>query len=331
MQFSHAPSVSTCLLLLQLHTEPVAGGRLVLQAARQLLWQPPPAAAAHPALTAHLARQLTLAAKLLLVRAERPPEETAACDVLLRAADVSRLLQEAGCGELAAGAYLADRTALRRLQAALVGRELWRPALDVSTKAGLDCGAVWAAWGLATLRSGQLAAARPRLARALRPAAEPDRRREQTRLLAAVVAALETVPAAADAAPAALLRAEAELEDICAGRLPATGGPPPQAALDEAVFYLSTYGGARQTLSLLQRHGQYGRALAAARQLAARPEHFHRALLVPAVRGGQLQLLLDALRQDSPSLAGWKVGGTPPGSVNGTWVYESCSRNGHML
>ncbi|KAF0305210.1 Zinc finger FYVE domain-containing protein 26 [Amphibalanus amphitrite] len=307
VQFGHAPSVSTCLLLLQLHTDAAAGGRLVLRAARQLLWQPPPAAAAHPALTAGLARQLALAAKLLLARAERPAEEMAACDALLRAADVSRLLEEAGCGELSAGADLSDRAALRRLQAAMVGRELWRPALDVSTKAGLDCGAVWAAWGLATLRAGELAAARPRLARALRPAAEPDRRREQARLLSAVVAALEAVPAAADAAPAALLRAEAELAEICAGRLPTVGGAPPPAALDEAVYYLSTYGSARQTLSLLQRHGLYGRAAAAVRELTARPEDFHRALLVPAVRRGQLQQLLDALRKDSPSLRGWKV------------------------
>jgi len=150
---------------------------------------------------------------------------------------------------------------------------------------------------------GRLAAARSRLHHVLSAG-------EQRRLLAAVVRALEETPAPRTGekpGPAALDRAESELTEICAGRLPATRrqtDQPSAAATEEALYYLRRYGSVREALSFLQRHSLYGRAVEESAR--AVPEHFHRALLLPAVRSGQLAALLAAMRAASASLAHWQ-------------------------
>ena len=80
---------------------------------------------------------------------------------------------------------------------------------------------------------------------------------------------------------------------------------PSAAATEEALYYLRRYGSVREALSFLQRHSLYGRAVEESAR--AVPEHFHRALLLPAVRSGQLAALLAAMRAASASLAHWQV------------------------
>lgn len=56
----------------------------------------------------------------------------------------------------------------RPLRDRLVEEERWQLAIEMSTKCGLDSGSVWAAWGLALLRSGNWQSARDKLSRILK-------------------------------------------------------------------------------------------------------------------------------------------------------------------
>lgn len=84
----------------------------------------------------------------------KPARGLARCDALLGQLDLLSLLSSANCLHLLPPQPLAQLDTWRKLRDRLIDVELWSLALDVSTKAGLDAGSVWAAWGLVCLKAG---------------------------------------------------------------------------------------------------------------------------------------------------------------------------------
>jgi len=65
------------------------------------------------------------------------------------------------------------------------------PPRQVSTKSGLDPGGVWHAWGMASLKAGQLTAARERFARVLKAPLDRNQLNQGPMLLQEIVQQLE--------------------------------------------------------------------------------------------------------------------------------------------
>ena len=84
----------------------------------------------------------------------KPARGLARCDALLGQIDLLSLLSSANCLHLLPAQPLGQLDTWRKLRDRLIDVELWSLALDVSTKAGLDAGSVWAAWGLVCLKAG---------------------------------------------------------------------------------------------------------------------------------------------------------------------------------
>lgn len=84
----------------------------------------------------------------------KPSRGLARCDALLGQIDLLSLLASASCLHLLPAQPLSQLDTWRKLRDRLIDVELWSLALDVSTKAGLDAGSVWAAWGLVCLKAG---------------------------------------------------------------------------------------------------------------------------------------------------------------------------------
>lgn len=63
---------------------------------------------------------------------------------------------------------------------------------QVSTKSGLDPGGVWQAWGMASLKAGNLSGAREKFARCLKPPVDRNQLSLGPLLLQEVVQHLET-------------------------------------------------------------------------------------------------------------------------------------------
>lgn len=84
----------------------------------------------------------------------KPARGLARCDALLGQIDLLSLLASANSLHLLPAQPLGQLDTWRKLRDRLIDIELWSLALDVSTKAGLDAGSVWAAWGLVCLKAG---------------------------------------------------------------------------------------------------------------------------------------------------------------------------------
>jgi zinc finger FYVE domain-containing protein 26 len=203
---------------------------------------------------------------------------------------------------------------LRHLRDRLVAAELWPLALEVSTKAGLERGGVWAAWGKACLRSGQLLEAREHLAHCLQtPLSAQDP--SPAPLLMEIINILVESTYSSDAvkrpqyarAPAlAVLHTLASLTDISQGKLVTPASDRPQF-YQEIQYYLRTYGSPAATLSFFLSHSDVLSALLFVKERNIEPEIFAESLYKPCLRQGMIEQLHQEMRNIDPTLELWKV------------------------
>jgi zinc finger FYVE domain-containing protein 26 len=213
--------------------------------------------------------------------------------------------------------------ALRHLRDRLVASELWPLALEVSTKAGLERGGVWAAWGKACLRAGRCAEAREHFVHCLQPpmsAQDPS----PAPLLSEIIRILEETSYFPDSAvmkqaehisaPAfSVLHSLAALKDISQGKFqsgPAVNSQP--LFYSESQYYLRTYGSHAATLAFFLSHSDLSSALNYAKERRIEPDVFAEALYKPCLRQGLIGKLHDELRNSDTSLEVWKVSTPPP-------------------
>ena len=64
--------------------------------------------------------------------------------------------------------YIIYTALFRSLRDRLLEEERWQLAMEMSTKCGLDCNAVWIGWGLGLLRVGDWLSARDKFSHVLK-------------------------------------------------------------------------------------------------------------------------------------------------------------------
>ncbi|XP_039315069.1 uncharacterized protein LOC105198485 isoform X4 [Solenopsis invicta] len=157
--FEHAPNISLCLAILNLHFDPKIYTSFLLDRCdemKQLLQ--PVNGRINPevdyAVIIKMIRSLLVAAKMKCAKFGFNTG-LAHCDRFLSQVDLLATLVHSDCVALIPTDDLDEHT-LRKLRDLLTEKERWTLALDVSTKAGLDTQGVWAAWGKACLKVGYL-------------------------------------------------------------------------------------------------------------------------------------------------------------------------------
>ena len=344
--YEHAPSLALALAIVQLCSDTEQVAALLLSQSSSML------AALHryllnghlievdAVMVLQLIRSLVLTAKMRYSEIiatptqGKPSRGLARCDALLGQIDLLSLLASANCLQLLPAQSLAQLDTWRKLRDRLVEIELWSLGLDVSTKAGLDAGPVWAAWGLVCLKAGNFQGARQRFQRCLKPTTKSSLAGP---LLQEIVSVLEnlSVPghededcaaAAASAKwnhrrlspppssspindsdkPQLIISSLARLKDICAGRLAPTDR---QSTLREILFYLRAYGSAEAAYVYLQRIGRVDTAVHYFfhHMSCTSTDVFIGGLLLPCLRSGRLESLVAEMRRHDAVLhASWK-------------------------
>ncbi|XP_020279494.1 uncharacterized protein LOC109852609 isoform X2 [Pseudomyrmex gracilis] len=162
--FEHAPNISLCLAILNLHSDHKIYTSFLLDRCDEMkqLLQPVNGGRINPevdhAVIIKMIRSLLIAVK---VKCAKLGFNTglAHCDRFLSQVDLIATLIQSDCLTLIPTDDLDEHT-LRKLRDLLTEKEQWTLALNVSTKAGLDTQGVWAAWGKACLKVGYLDQAR---------------------------------------------------------------------------------------------------------------------------------------------------------------------------
>ncbi|KTG45236.1 hypothetical protein cypCar_00014961 [Cyprinus carpio] len=150
--YEQAPSASLCVAILTLHSDHASCGQQLIGHCRSLSRK-----LTNPEVDARLLtdvmRQLLFSAKLMFVNAGCT-HEPALCDSYISKVDVLKIL--------------------------------------VSTKSGLDPNGVWQAWGMASLKAGNLSRAREKFARCLKAPVDRNQLNHGVRLLQEIVQHLES-------------------------------------------------------------------------------------------------------------------------------------------
>uniref|UniRef100_UPI001EAF7E6F zinc finger FYVE domain-containing protein 26-like n=1 Tax=Oncorhynchus gorbuscha TaxID=8017 RepID=UPI001EAF7E6F len=138
----------------------------------------------------------------------------------------------------------------------------------VSTKSGLDPGGVWQAWGMASLKAGNLTAAREKLCRCLKAPVDRNQLNLGPRLLQEIVSHLESTVRSTLATSFSedILWSLRELEEaLCepGGSVDWPEGVQGQgnSLYQESLYYLSSYGTHLALVSFLMRHDNMKDAL----------------------------------------------------------------------
>lgn len=109
-----------------------------------------------------LVQNLLLNAKLRFAEAS-DSSGVELCDTYLSRVDLLRLLVSARYSKIPSIQELTKSDLARRVRDRLIKDDRFGLAMEVSTKCQLDTGAVWSAWGVACLKSGDFMEARSKL------------------------------------------------------------------------------------------------------------------------------------------------------------------------
>ncbi|XP_049845454.1 zinc finger FYVE domain-containing protein 26 isoform X2 [Schistocerca gregaria] len=326
--YEHAPSVSLCLAILKLHSEQEAHTRFLLDACDRMLHllQPISPGTVNPevdhTIVIRMVKSLAVAAKVTLA-GRQTPELVGCCDQVLSCVDLLGMLAAAGQPCLPISTFWGHHK-LRALRNHLLAEELWPLALEVSTKCGLDCTGVWAAWGKASLRAGFWNDAREHFAHCLKAGSRPPR---DPPLLMEIISILEEVSLGHSNNSSessirqfpvddnSVLHALASVDDISSGRYmlsaPASNtvfiGPKiGHKFYEESIFYLKQYGSHSGIISFYLRHDDETAALRYIQEQKVDPEIFLHIIYIPSLQKGTVSSLHGRMEWMDSSLLQWK-------------------------
>ncbi|XP_066995944.2 uncharacterized protein Sptz [Anabrus simplex] len=333
--FEHAPSVSLCLSILQLHSEQTAYPRFLVDSCDRILrlLQPVGPGAVNPevdhSLVIRMVRSLVVAAK---VKYARYGLNTGVvdCDQLLSQVDLLSMLVNSGCSALIPAKPL-NGHALRRLRDRLVEEEMWTVAMEVSTKSGLDRAGVWAAWGKACLQAGCWEEAREKFSHCLvscvTPGSDSARPLRNPPLLNEIIQILEsgayTIKASKDTAALfgfsssalSVLHTLSSLREITQGKY--NEATPPSNTIiigpkldplfySECCSYLTTYGSHAGIVAFYLSHDDLPAALQHIQQQKVDVDTFLETVYLPCLVQGNTSTLQQEMSQMDSSLDIWK-------------------------
>ncbi|XP_044230886.1 zinc finger FYVE domain-containing protein 26 [Thunnus albacares] len=303
--FEQAPSAYLCVAVLSLHSDQTACGHQLISHCRSLsckLTNPEVDAC----LLTDIMRQLLFSAKLMFVKVGRS-QDLALCDSYISKVDVLKILVTANYKYVPSLDDILETSAVTRLRNQLLEAEHYQLAVEVSTKSGLDPGGVWQAWGMASLKAGNLSGAREKFARCLKAPVDRNQLNLGPLLLQEIVQHLETTvrPTLATSPGEDILASLRELEvALC------ESGPverPDTQILSsslhqECLYYLNTYGTHLALISFYMRHDCMSEALTYLLNKDSPEEVFLEGVLQPTLERGRLGMLQGILEKLDPGL-----------------------------
>ncbi|KAF4787873.1 zinc finger FYVE domain-containing protein 26 isoform X1 [Turdus rufiventris] len=188
--YEQAPSSSLCIAILSLHSDSIVCGHQLIEHCCKLsqgLTNPEVDAG----LLMDIMKQLLFSAKMMFVKAGRS-QDLALCDSYISKVDVLNILVAAAYRPVPSLDQILLPAAVTRLRNQLLEAEYYELAIEVSTKSGLDPGGAWHAWGMACLKAGNLASAREKFNRCLKPPMDLNQLNHGSRLVQDVIQYLES-------------------------------------------------------------------------------------------------------------------------------------------
>ncbi|XP_054825928.1 zinc finger FYVE domain-containing protein 26 [Eublepharis macularius] len=309
--YEQAPSASLCIAILNLHSDSVACGHQLIEHCCKLsrgLTNPEVDAG----LLTDIMKQLLFSAKMMFVKAGRS-QDLALCDSYISKVDVLTILVAAAYRHVPSLDQILQPAAVTRLRNRLLEAEYYQLAVEVSTKTGQDPAGAWHAWGMACLKAGNLAAAREKFSRCLKPPLDLNQLNLGTRLVQDVIQYLEStvkpILSVQDDDYFATLR---ELETVlrtrslCLEMIP-EGKIQHNSYYQECLFYLHNYGTNLAIISFYMRHNCMREALLHLLNKESPQDVFIEGIFVLSYKSGKLHMLENLLKDIDPSLDSWGV------------------------
>ncbi|XP_072171552.1 uncharacterized protein [Diadema setosum] len=311
--YEQAPSTSLCLSILELHSDPGACGHLLLQLCQELSEYLRPIrpgetnAEVDYNLVLSMMRNLLLNSKLKFL-GSGDGSSLELCDTYLGHVDLLSLFVSSNCPDVPSIQQLTTPDKARRIRDKLVLAERLSLAMEVSTKCGLEPGAVWAAWGLSCLQAGDYQGAREKFSRILKVPADKNQTQGPNQLLQDIIHTLELSANQTLRAHDILGMSTTSIKDfisIVPKTTPDMDTSLENLALKECLHYIQTYGSHLTTVQFLMRHGKMTTAINHLLQEQCPSELFVEAVLVPCIKEGQFAQLQDAMLKVDPTLVRW--------------------------
>lgn len=306
--YEQAPSASLCVAILTLHSDHAACGQQLIGHCRSLSRK-----LTNPEVDARLLtdvmRQLLFSAKLMFVNAGCS-HEPALCDNYISKVDVLKILVSANYKYIPSLDDIQEMTAVTRLRNQLLEAEHYQLAVEVSTKSGLDPNGVWQAWGMASLKAGNLSGAREKFVRCLKTPVDRNQLKHGVRLLQEIVQHLESTvkPTLNMTVDEDILASLRELEEALSDSAPldgAEGRVQRCSYYPECLFYLLTYGTHLNLISFYLRHDCLRDALTHIQNKECSEDVFLEGIFQPCLERGQLGALQGLLETLDPTLETW--------------------------
>ncbi|XP_049452932.1 zinc finger FYVE domain-containing protein 26 isoform X1 [Epinephelus fuscoguttatus] len=303
--YEQAPSAYLCVAIMSLHSDQKACGHQLISHCRSLsrkLNNPEVDAC----LLTDIMRQLLFSAKLMFVKVGRN-QDLALCDSYISKVDVLKILVKANYKYIPSLDDILETAAVTRLRNQLLEAEHYQLAVEVSTKSGLDPGGVWQAWGIASLKAGNLSGAREKFARFMKAPLDRNQLNLGPLLLQEVVQHLETTvqPTLSTSQDEDILASLRELEGaLCeAGPVDRPEGQTQSSNLhQECLYYLNTYGTHLALISFYMRHDCMTEALTYLLNKECPDEVFIEGVLQPILEHGRLGMLQGIMEKLDPGL-----------------------------
>ncbi|KAM3871059.1 zinc finger FYVE domain-containing protein 26 [Diretmus argenteus] len=306
--YEQAPSAYLCVAILSLHSDQTACGHQLISHCRSLsrkLTNPEVDAC----LLTDVMRQLLFSAKLMFVKVGRS-QDLALCDSYISKVDVLKILVTANYKYIPSLDDILETTAVTRLRNQLLEAEYYQMAVEVSTKSGLDPGGVWHAWGMASLKAGNLSGAREKFARCLKAPLDRNQLSLGPCLLQEIVQHLESTvrPTLATGYGEDILASLRELEEALGEPGPADRPDRPDGRAQssvlhqECLYYLNTHGTHLALVNFYMRHDCMMEALTYLLNKDCPDEVFLEGVLQPSLERGHLGMLQGMLETLDPGL-----------------------------
>ncbi|XP_019625924.1 PREDICTED: zinc finger FYVE domain-containing protein 26-like [Branchiostoma belcheri] len=296
--YEQAPNTSLCVSLLNLHSDDQAAGQHMVQLSHSLslnLNYPD----VDSSLIISMLRYLLFNAKMKFMKAGES-SGIEMCDTYLSHVDVLKMLAQAHFQGLPSIQELQSKDKARRLRDRLIEDERLDLAMDFSTKCGLDSAGVWAAWGMAYLRTGNFQAAREKFSRCLKPPSDVNMISYSSKMLTGILQCLEST-STATLAPGRDLVKNPYLGLSGSNRASQLS----DQVFQECLYYLQMYGTHLDLINFYYSHNKLPKAVKYTLDKHCSPEVFIEGLLVPCLGRAQLPKLQDQMVMFDPTLVRW--------------------------
>ncbi|XP_069344138.1 zinc finger FYVE domain-containing protein 26 [Eulemur rufifrons] len=308
--YEQAPSASLCIAILNLHRDStVCGHQLIEHCCRLSKGLANPEVDA--GLLTDIMKQLLFSAKMMFVKAGRS-QDLALCDSYISKVDVLNILVAAAYRHVPSLDQLLQPAAVTRLRNQLLEAEYYQLSVEVSTKTGLDTTGAWHAWGMACLKAGNLAAAREKFSRCLKPPFDLNQLSHGSRLVQDVVEYLEStarplISLQDDDYFATLRELEATLrtKSLLSLEVIPEGKVMNNTYYQECLFYLHNYSTNLAIISFYMRHSCLREALLHLLNKESPPEVFIEGIFQPSYKSGKLHALENLLESIDSTLESW--------------------------